>query len=176
MKTCFKCRVEKDINEFYPHPAMADGHLGKCKACTKADARKHRDDNLERIRAYDRVRGVHSRSVALSPTGNKEWIKRNPEKRTAHIAVGCAVKRGDLVKPFACEICGSSSPLAAHHTDYSEPLIVVWLCDSCHKDVHRKSNQAYLDFLRAYEAKDIPTKYRGDDASAAAENRYRGLV
>src|ERR1700760_3015968 len=39
MKICFKCLLTKSIDEFYKHPAMSDGHLNKCKSCTKEDTK-----------------------------------------------------------------------------------------------------------------------------------------
>lgn len=39
MKKCFKCQKEKQLNEFYVHARMKDGHLNKCKDCAKKDAK-----------------------------------------------------------------------------------------------------------------------------------------
>lgn len=40
MKTCFKCGESKELDHYYKHPQMLDGHLNKCKDCTKRDAKK----------------------------------------------------------------------------------------------------------------------------------------
>lgn len=43
-KKCFKCEKELPITEFYKHPNMGDGHLNKCKSCTKNDTKKREEE------------------------------------------------------------------------------------------------------------------------------------
>ena len=68
-----------------------------------------------------------------------EWQKRNPEKRSAHGKVKYALSIGKLVKPENCSQCNRNTRLVAHHKDYTKPLVVVWLCSSCHKLLHLAS-------------------------------------
>lgn len=37
LKTCFKCGLTKSALEFYRHPMMADGRLGKCVDLERPD-------------------------------------------------------------------------------------------------------------------------------------------
>ena len=147
MKTCFRCGESKSVDEFYRHPAMADGRLGKCKACTRSDVRLNREARADQYRAYEqgRSRDPERRAAraAYSRTGagagahrraRRDWIERNPEKRAAHVAVGNAVRDGRLVR-LGCEVCGSERS-EAHHDDYTKPLDVRWLCRRHHADAH----------------------------------------
>jgi len=72
--------------------------------------------------------------VALLKSRRK-WRKNNPEKYAAHIIVTNALASGKFVRQ-PCEICGNKNS-QAHHEDYSKPLVVRWLCDKHHREVHR---------------------------------------
>lgn len=67
---------------------------------------------------------------------------RHPEKALAHDVVEWAVRTGRLVRPELCQRCAQkpTEPLAAHHQDYTRPLIVEFLCRPCHRvaDVERR--------------------------------------
>ena len=39
-KICFKCNIDKPLSEYYKHKKMGDGHLNKCKYCTKNDVKE----------------------------------------------------------------------------------------------------------------------------------------
>ena len=132
VKKCSACQEERPIGDFYAHKAMKDGHLSQCKACVKARVRQYRQDNAERVRAYDRQRSSLPHRVAL-----RKEIFRNlpPERRKAHNAVSNAIRDGRLSKN-PCAFCGSERDLEAHHHDYSLPLDVTWLCTACHRKFH----------------------------------------
>ena len=46
-KKCFKCGETKALSEYYKHPRMGDGHLGKCKECTKKDSKNQWSKNIK---------------------------------------------------------------------------------------------------------------------------------
>jgi hypothetical protein len=61
------------------------------------------------------------------------------EREVAQSLLGNAISRGDVVEVLACAVCSSDQRgTHAHHTDYSKPLDVVWLCTVCHMQVHQR--------------------------------------
>ena len=141
-KACFKCGQVLPLSFFYKHKQMADGHLGKCKECTKKDSIKCRNNNIEYYRLFDRKRGnrmtAEQRKVQNKKNRNKPiaWRKKYPERYFAHNELNKALKRGDIVKPDKCIGCLEVSRLHGHHDDYSKPLDVLWMCIQHHRDLH----------------------------------------
>jgi hypothetical protein len=125
---------------------MADGHLNKCKDCTKSDVNQHRQANVEQVRAYDRLRGTYPHRLearaeyAKTSAGResqrrarKRYVELFPGRAKAQWAVSNAIRDGRLIRQ-PCLICGDKAE--AHHPDYDAPLDVVWLCTLHHKQAH----------------------------------------
>lgn len=132
-KRCFKCLCEKPLESFYRHAAMGDGHLNKCKECTKIDVAAYRKENLEKVRSYDRSRASRPHRIASRNHYVKLYESRFPNRKKANTAVSNALRAGTLQKQ-PCWVCGLSA--VAHHPDYDRPLDVVWLCQPHHKQAH----------------------------------------
>lgn len=140
-KKCFKCNQEKPLAEFYVHKAMADGYLNKCKECAKNDVAKHRIDNIERIRAYDRERAKHPDRIKANVEITRQWRAEDKRRQYAHGQVSKAIKKGTLVR-MPCVKCADPKS-EAHHEDYDKPLDVVWLCSICHHQRHQEIRKLF---------------------------------
>lgn len=137
---CKTCQTDKPADGFYA------SNRTKCKDCVKSSVKLHRQENLEKVRSYDRMRGSMPHRVSARAEYQKtnafaqshkaaaeRWAAKHPERRRASHTVNNAVRDGRL-KPQPCWCCGEKAE--AHHPDYSRPLDVVWLCSQHHKDAH----------------------------------------
>lgn len=158
-KICKKCNIEKPLTDFYRHNGTADGYLNICKNCKKEDGKKYRKENIEKVREYDRNRPnkeerveKHRKRIEKMKKDNptkyrkylksaKKWNEQNKEKRNAHNKVARALMNGKLIRKSKCEKCSSIEKIEAHHENYSKPLEVIWLCEKCHKDIHREKRE-----------------------------------
>lgn len=77
----------------------------------------------------------------------------------AHYRVAVAVQTGVLVRPTACEKCGSEPPpnkrgavqiQGHHHNGYDDPLDVQWLCPKCHLVENQKAYAGRMTEQRSY--------------------------
>jgi hypothetical protein len=80
-KKCFKCGIEKPLCEFYKHKGTSDGHLNKCKECTKRDSRSNTKNygvNVEN--SYDRTeKGVIRVIYKSQKSSSKQRGHKLPE-------------------------------------------------------------------------------------------------
>jgi hypothetical protein len=160
-KVCRTCLQSKPISEYYRHKKMADGHLNICKPCVCARVKTRYSAEFGKIQAYEKVRSKLPHRKALAKKIGRRHRKRNPEyyrqraikhaarhavyirayraqnpeKYKARCAVNNAVRDGRLEK-LPCEVCGSTNLVHGHHSDYSNPLDVQWLCPKHHALVH----------------------------------------
>ena len=156
-KICTGCHELKPLSEFYKQKLGKYGKKSKCKSCAKEQKRIWAESNRDRINKGNRRRYLqniesereHRRAYRLSDkridiTRNMviQYAKNNPEKARAGSAIHNELRSGRMVKPSVCEHCGNEPEkthiLQGHHSDYTKPLEVVWLCPRCHAIEHRR--------------------------------------
>ena len=131
-KICGKCKQEKPIGEFYL--SKRDGHRTRCKPCHREDCIEYSKNgyHAKYNREYYSRPDIKEREKAY----NREYVKR-PHVKLRFFAsryVANAIKAGKL-KREPCAMCGKEQ-VQAHHSDYSQPLMIVWLCLTCHRKIH----------------------------------------
>ena len=144
---CSRCKIKKSRKE-------VNIGVGWCKSCFneykknwdktpkgRLSIKKYRSSPKakERFKEYYRkwyAKNGRDRAIDYIEA-IMEWRKNHPEAIKAHSQVRQAINKGIIKKPKNCSKCKRNVRLSAHHRDYSKPLIVSWLCSSCHKLEHK---------------------------------------
>ena len=151
MKKCFKCLVEKPLSDFYVHSRMADGHLNKCKSCTKKDVRDNRfGPNRDKVLNLDRSRAKLDHRKQLKKINSEKNRIQFPDRSSARQKLLRAVKNGKVFKWPVCAVPECNLPPEAHHPDYKSPLDVVWLCPAHHRQSHAVAYYSNLERQNAF--------------------------
>lgn len=116
-KKCNKCKEAKTFDNFHRSKTGTFGLHPVCKSCKKLG-------NKNKIPLGARAAEI-------------KYAAANQHKRKAKEAVRQAIKTGRLFK-LPCEHCGETKKIQGHHPDYSQPLLVIWLCPPCHSKEHSR--------------------------------------
>jgi len=96
-----------------------------------------------KIGRYRYCNKCHAEHQRLNRMPYSELSDLQKKKSNARAYLNTYVRRG-LVKKEPCCICGNENS-EGHHTDYSKPLQVAWLCRGCHRELH--NNSELTDFM-----------------------------
>lgn len=127
-RQCKLCGVTADLSFFEKDKNYRFGRTYRCKRCVAEKARRYRDENLESCKA---------RSNDWKKANQRAYRLRHYDKYIARNKLNNAIRDGK-VKRGKCFVCGSLDA-HGHHTDYSKPLDVVWLCSEHHGCVHAET-------------------------------------
>lgn len=162
-KTCKTCGVCKTISLFYKQKNGLLGRTGSCKECRLKYQSKYTSEHKEEKNAYGKkwyeknkieisdksriwrrnnpgyFKHYYYQNKELKLSIDKRWREKNPDRMKAYKIFTKSLKLDLIKKPENCSMCGEkTSKIHGHHSDYSKPLDVIWVCFDCHLHIHKK--------------------------------------
>ena len=140
-KQCNVCKKSLNISAFYFYKKWGI-YYSKCKKCCLKQQKEYYFKNPQKLQERRKKDAERQRNISTvkRATYLKKWRAENKEKfrimHNAHALVAIALKNGKLIKN-SCKVCGVTR-VHAHHTNYSKPLEIQWLCNVHHKEAHKK--------------------------------------
>lgn len=130
---CSKCKTTENL---MPNPYATTTHINgtimgyfKCRPCNASKARNYRKTKAGKKSIYN---------------ANKKQYQINGNKWRARALLNYHLKKGHIIRPTKCSKCRKLCTPDGHHSDYSKPLEVKWLCRQCHSLFHTQSNSVMI--------------------------------
>lgn len=124
-KKCFKCGRTLDLEEFYRHSSMADGHLNKCKECTRRDVKRNYDR-----KSQDEVWEEKERA-----RGREKYKRLGYASKFRKMRSICP-EEANLSKKLRLRGYKTEGK-EAHHWNYNKPNSVFLISRRAHHRIHR---------------------------------------
>lgn len=114
LKRCYKCGVDKSLDEFVANRNREDGLQAWCKECMRLYRQKYNLENRDELRL-----------------NNKQWRDANPDKvRASNLRVKYGIKPEDVSD--RCQVCSSTKKICVDH-DHITGKIRGYLCHACNR-------------------------------------------
>jgi hypothetical protein len=81
-KICSKCKIEKDVCEFYKNKTRFDGKRPECKMCSNKQSTSYNQKNKEKVNII-KQKYIDNNKEKVKQT-KKEWFDKNPEYKKEH--------------------------------------------------------------------------------------------
>ena len=80
-KVCTKCKEEKSIDDFYPHPTIPNGKKSRCKLCLIAESRKYIAENIDAHKEYQKeyIKKYREKNKDKLREHSRKWRESHPE-------------------------------------------------------------------------------------------------
>lgn len=158
MKTCTKCKVEKQSGDFYSHKQTADRLYPHCKACSSLISKLRYEKNKEAICEKSRIWRILNKEKASESYSEyreknkqklsqyyKEWLSANRDKARAHNSKWAKANK-DRYSAYSRNRRAAKALSGGSHT--TEDIRAIFekqggLCASCKIKLFKSGKQKY---------------------------------
>lgn len=137
-KVCSKCKLEKDIKEFFKDKRTKDGLYTACKKCHQLYSLDPK--RVKKNKKYQKVYRKVDKNKIRSREYHKNYhfliINDIRKKFLCRQQTNKFVREG-IIKKLPCAVCGKLKS-QAHHKDYNNSKDVIWLCIKHHAELHQE--------------------------------------